>query len=161
MRLVVFLFLSACCLAQSHTVCESHTDADSSVSTCQNDEQKIVTRCNADGCTSSDGPTNIEISPATLRKLCDEGMEHFCDDLRSQLPKADSNDEMKKDQEVLERAQVRAKNKFNDATLRLCDKKIFDKDYCDAFKAKLAKNDKPAAPAPSSNAASSPPTGSH
>ena|SRR5439155_12021764 len=148
---------------QDTTTCESHTDGDTSVTVCTSDEYKSVTSCDHDGSSSSCTSTtrrlkDEEDSDENLRELCTSGMNVDCEKLvsrvethkkvgsicdedyvRAHQPEKCKKeaDDLKLNEQVVSKYLEREEAKRTAKTLELCEKRVFDKDYCETFKKKL------------------------
>ncbi len=98
-----------------------------------------------------------EDSDENLRKFCTSGIDVNCDELATRVDRKKRGsicdldyvrthepekckkeaDELKLNEEVVSKYLERVEIKRTAKTLELCEKRVFDKDYCETFKKKL------------------------
>ena len=118
-------------------------------------------RCNRDGSSCTNTTRKLvdeEDSDENLRKFCTAGIKDDCSILASSVDRRKKEgsicdedyvrtheperckkeaDELKLNEEVVSKWLERAEAESTAKTLELCDKQVFEKDYCDTFKKKL------------------------
>jgi hypothetical protein len=172
--IMLIIVLSPGSLASAQELsCESHHDGDAIVSVCTHGDHKTVMRCDADGCSTSSS-NDAHISDATYRKLCNDGMSSACQELAGRVGveesvessagadayrdyktrngEADYAEEHKLNKAAVSAYLLREKTKRDAKTTELCQKDVYDKAYCDEFKAKQVAESKeitPSTPVPS------------
>jgi len=156
---LLFILVSVSARTQS-TTCESYKVDDDSVTVCTSDEYKSVMRCTGDGskCTNTTRRlADEEESDENLRKFCTAGIKDDCSELATRVDVRKTGgsicdqdyfrtheaekckkeaDELKLNEEVVGKWLEREEAKDTAKRLELCDKKVYEKDYCDAFKKK-------------------------
>ncbi len=163
--LAVILLSTLFSRAQDSTAtCESYKVDDDSVTVCTSGEYKSVMRCAGDGskCTTITRKLDEDYSDESLRTFCTAGLNDSCSKLASNLDVRKHTDktmggsicdqdyfrpnnpekckkeadELKLNAEVVSKWLEREEAKDTAKRLELCDKKVYEKDYCDALKKK-------------------------